>query len=432
MPILNMVYGSSWSWPIPAPREPWADTTMYFKFDGNLKDEISWNTYSASWITYSTLPNWKQCADFPWNSNWRFQISNNLSNSWNEITLLVWFQVSNTNNMRNEFSNSSWWYYTGAIFQNWNLWAYYYNNTYDIYWGTSWGDQLYNTNEWHLYWQTVKAGWSIKIFLDGQKVAEKTMLSSLRWSGANWDQYIGSYRFWDNNYFQWKMSEFIWEKVERTEEKMLEYYNYTKANYWIGKLPSLYKQVEYVQSNGKCIVEVWWFTVSSYERLEYKFNPVSFSTESWATPFFFGNVPDWQNYLTVGGWKFQIWAWNSDLYSANISTNTDYTVVQTMDSWALTMVVNGTTYTDSYSWTPSASHFPLFCRYRSSGVGYNYWAYNMKLYYFKIYNSADNCVRDLVPCYRIVDSVVWLYDLVHGVFFTNTWNWTLEKWADVN
>ena len=199
-------------------------------------------------------------------------------------------------------------------------------------------------------------------------------------------------------------------------------------------LPSAYQEVEYIQTAWKSYLEIWWFTVSSYERLEYKFNPVDFSTESWAIPFFFGNVPSGQNYLTTDSNKsnFQVWAWNSDLVITSISANTDYTIVQTMDNGSLTMVINWTTYTDSYSWSLNASHFPLFCRYRGSGAGYNYWAYNMKLYYFKIYDSADNCVRDIVPCYRKADGEIWAYDLINDVFYTNPTSDILLKWPDVN
>jgi hypothetical protein len=145
----------------------------------------------------------------------------------------VRFQVSNLNNMRNEFSNSNSNYYTSTIFQNWNVWIYYRNNSYDLYWWSSRSEQLYNANERHLYWQTIKANWKIKVFLDWVKVWEKDMFSTLRWSGADWGQYIWSWRSWNGWYFNWKQSRMIAEKVERSEDFFLKYFNKTKSIYWV-------------------------------------------------------------------------------------------------------------------------------------------------------------------------------------------------------
>jgi len=212
-------------------RKPSINTTWYFKFDWSLKDEISGINYSASWITYWTLTNWQKYAIFPWNSSWRFNLSAsnlNITWWWNELTIAVWFQVHNTNNMRNEFSANN--YYTSTIFQNWNAWIYYYDNSLDIYMWNSWNEQIYNTNERHLFWQTIKAWWKIRIYFDWQLVKEKDMKSSLRWS-ADWSQYIWSNRWWNGWYFNWKQSEMIFEKIERSENDWLKYYNKTKSKY---------------------------------------------------------------------------------------------------------------------------------------------------------------------------------------------------------
>lgn len=37
-----------------------------------------------------------------------------------------------------------------------------------------------------------------------------------------------------------------------------------------------------------------------------------------------------------------------------------------------------------------------------------------------------------VPCYRKVDGVIWLYDLINLTFHTNIWTWTFTKWPNVN
>lgn len=64
------------------------------------------------------------------------------------------------------------------------------------------------------------------------------------------------------------------------------------------------------------------------------------------------------------------------------------------------------------------------------------WYQTSRRWAFSLWETVikDNWtpVRDLVPCYRIADDVVWMYDTVNDVFYTNDWTWTFTKWADVN
>lgn len=52
--------------------------------------------------------------------------------------------------------------------------------------------------------------------------------------------------------------------------------------------------------------------------------------------------------------------------------------------------------------------------------------YRAKLYKF------NQAIRDLIPCYRISDNVIGMYDIVHDVFYTNSGTGTFTKGADVN
>lgn len=53
-----------------------------------------------------------------------------------------------------------------------------------------------------------------------------------------------------------------------------------------------------------------------------------------------------------------------------------------------------------------------------------------RIYYFEIYENGT-IIRNLIPCYRKSDSVIGMYDLVNGVFYTNSWTWTFTKGSDV-
>lgn len=55
---------------------------------------------------------------------------------------------------------------------------------------------------------------------------------------------------------------------------------------------------------------------------------------------------------------------------------------------------------------------------------------SVKLYSCKIW-QWEELIRDFVPCYRIFNWEVWLYDLVSNTFYTNAWTWEFTKWADI-
>ena len=56
---------------------------------------------------------------------------------------------------------------------------------------------------------------------------------------------------------------------------------------------------------------------------------------------------------------------------------------------------------------------------------------NLRLYGCNV-SQWDDPYLELVPCYRKSDWVVWMYDLVNDVFYTNQWDWAFTKWPPVN
>ena len=55
---------------------------------------------------------------------------------------------------------------------------------------------------------------------------------------------------------------------------------------------------------------------------------------------------------------------------------------------------------------------------------------SIKLYMFQIINNNE-IVRNLVPCYRKLDGVIGMYDLVNDKFYTNLGTGTFLKGKDV-
>ena len=89
---------------------------------------------------------------------------------------------------------------------------------------------------------------------------------------------------------------------------------------------------------------------------------------------------------------------------------------------------------NDYSYVPGTNAFPstiaslyLMARNNISGVSGDAHG---RCYSAKIW-SGDNLTRDFVPCYRKSDSVVGLYDLVSGSFFTNAGTGAFTKGGNV-
>ncbi len=73
----------------------------------------------------------------------------------------------------------------------------------------------------------------------------------------------------------------------------------------------------------------------------------------------------------------------------------------------------------------------LFGRIYSGSFRQNNCDANTKLYGIKIYLD-ETLERNLVPCYRIADTEVGLYDVVNNVFYTNQGSGAFSKGNDVN
>lgn len=197
-------------------------------------------------------------------------------------------------------------------------------------------------------------------------------------------------------------------------------------------LPAEYQEVEYIKSSGRCYIDTWYSPSWTYLKINTKFNFSSTSAQLGNTPFVYGYVQSNICFLcrNSGNGKFEVGNWNSaQVTSVSVSTWTDYEVEVIANNWTQTIDINWTTW--SYScWSDLTTwSIPLFCRYGNSQ--YEYFATDLIMYSFKIYSSTDTLERDLVPCYRKADSVIWMYDVVNDIFYTNSWTWTFTKWADV-
>ena len=197
-------------------------------------------------------------------------------------------------------------------------------------------------------------------------------------------------------------------------------------------LPSTYQEVEYIQSNWTQYIDTWLYPSNNIQ-VETK---VEVTTTDQNIPIFWSFMwwsgTDWlwsYYHVTPYNSKFYYWLnwseWNAWSYSTTLGTQ--YTIVFNNSNSKL--VVNGseiatTTWTAWYTWTT------LWISRRWQWGSARYWKF--KYFYFRIYDKTQSkYVRDFVPCYRKSDNVIWLYDLVNDVFYTNAGTGTFTKWPDV-
>lgn len=203
-------------------------------------------------------------------------------------------------------------------------------------------------------------------------------------------------------------------------------------------LPVEYQEVEYIESSW-ATYQAWqyidtWFTFTENAwQIKMKVMPTSF----WSNYYDYrcgGSVQQWGTnrafvlYLAYS--TPYIWLWSNDLSTwKSVSVNNIYEWDIQANSGSVNYSVNWDTGSATYSWgLVNGKNYYIFCNFE--GNTWHYYHANMKLYYFQIYQSWT-LVRDFIPCYRKSDNVIWMYDLVNDVFYTNAWTWTFTKWPDI-
>lgn len=192
-------------------------------------------------------------------------------------------------------------------------------------------------------------------------------------------------------------------------------------NPWGSRLPSAYQEVEYIQSSWSQYINSW-YTPKNTTKVDFKISWWS----SWDWQIF------WETKTRASGWQgFSI---VFDAYNFNAIYNiTHWLYDWWTHTWSLSQewlyvdwVKKSTPSTTSFTW---AWVMWIFC------INYVWWSWfvektSNKLYYLNITEWWVK-KREMIPCYRKSDNVIWLYDLVEWKFYTNAWTWTFTKWANV-
>lgn len=194
---------------------------------------------------------------------------------------------------------------------------------------------------------------------------------------------------------------------------------------FISQLPTEYQEVEYIQSSGTQYIDTGYKPTSNNLRIACEFE----YTADHSTSSVFGSESSSKySIVPYGAPAFYVGS-STQLLAQTTALNTKYALDAHANAGTLTVSLNGTTNSASYSGSVLTTvNMGIFCNI-IAGVANQFCS--MKLYAMYIYDNG-NLVRDFVPCYRKSDNVAGLYDLVNNVFYTNVGSGVFAVGADSN
>ena len=189
------------------------------------------------------------------------------------------------------------------------------------------------------------------------------------------------------------------------------------------RLHAEYQDVEYIRWSSWWwqYIDTWMANISTATKVEYSYIP--YTNNEWII--FMDNT--WNSEWFGNGWNYYYYKNYPGTNMPSNSVWTKVTIVLANDwcskNWSNIRVPNKSSL--STTWTI------LLMANRRWGSIDGTAGRDCALYYYKRWENWT-LVQDFVPCYRKSDSVIWMYDIVNKVFYTNSWSWTFTKWPDVD
>lgn len=215
-------------WPVEKGWQPWVNTLLYLPMNSTYTyTDQSWNNvqttnYSVSFGTYQ----WVDCGYF--NRN-HIQITPFVIPA--NITVLCWVYYLSTSDQ------ADWKIFDARNNSTWIITAFERNPARCYIWAD--GVYAYGTprpdNQWVLFCWTMDSWWNRNLLVKWNGVNISSSNSDTSWASFT-PTYTNVWNEWNNwapRYFMWYMSNLIVESKVRTAADVANYYNQTKANYWI-------------------------------------------------------------------------------------------------------------------------------------------------------------------------------------------------------
>lgn len=175
---------------------------------------------------------------------------------------------------------------------------------------------------------------------------------------------------------------------------------------------SLYTQLKYIQSTGTQYINTG-FAPNQNTKIIADMAYFGESEKSIFGAYDYQSIFRQYNFgLTVNSDKNFVFVWRAGRVTGPTYDQNRHL----FELYQATLLVDGTSYGSSSTSTFSISNpITIFAYNQGSSVGCS----SCKIYAFKIYDNGT-LVRDLIPAKRNSDGEIGLYDLVNGIFFTNS------------
>ena len=211
-------------------------------------------------------------------------------------------------------------------------------------------------------------------------------------------------------------------KLFKGDTKIAKVYQGSNLVYRASKLPNSFQELEYIESTGTQYIDTGVNNLSVNTRAIVYGEFVSGNS-------IFGNCLYNSSNASSGGILF-MFATNSGASSFGVGDGGNVYVNSTKNLLGMSGAL-GTRYkvelnkngifvddVKKLDWDKTPTQMLNDYNLRLFGGYGAYNTPNAKIYYFKLYDNSV-LIRNFVPCYRKVDSVIGLYDTVNDVFYAN-------------
>ena len=195
------------------------------------------------------------------------------------------------------------------------------------------------------------------------------------------------------------------------------------------RVPAWYKEVEYIESTG-----TQWIDTSYIPNVNTEISTkISRGTQSTQWGVFFGVTGNDRSSDGILGRIYSSTSTSFNPWFCNANYD-ETTVTVTLDTFNTIVLkknggtVNGTAYTVTTNSTPYQSSIVLFWGNNGGSKGRRCGKCKIKEFIITEWGTKK---REFIPCYRVSDGVIGLWDRVGKTFYTNAGSGTFTKGSDV-
>ena len=224
-----------------------------------------------------------------------------------------------------------------------------------------------------------------------------------------------------------------------TQVSITAQYQFDDITLLLSRLPAGYQEVEYLESSGTQYIDTGFaFSSSGANRLTAEFDIVYMTLPNSHNPSLVGGLtngtePHYAFPLFRPSGDTAVYAYSaSAAYISNFAIGAKYSAVI---NDANHKIYHDDVELATIDFSTASNPTQTFCLFAARVVGGSETAgylANARIYSFIVKNNSTNeILKNLVPCYRISDSVAGMIDLVSNTFLTNSGTGTFVVGQDV-